>query len=426
MNQLIKNLNKLKGEVELPGDKSISHRALIFSAMSEGESEIRNLASGADIRSTLNCLKQLGVKIRWKDNVLIVKGVGYKGFKTPVAPLDAGNSATTARLLAGLLAAQPFDSIITGDQSLLKRPMKRIIEPLRMMGAAISGTSSDTLPLEIIPVSDLMPLEYRIPVASAQVKSALILAALHSDEESVLIETRPTRDHTERMLSLNAEQNKNEKVIKISREKYPSTAGYKIPGDISSSAFLIVASLINQGSEVRIKNISLNPSRIEFLNILKKMGGEIEIIPEGIESNEPYGDLIVKSGLSKNTHIDVNVIPLIIDEIPVLSVAGIFAEGSFVLRGASELRVKESDRIDALCSNFRILGLDVEQYEDGFEISGTIKNNEPVLDSFGDHRIAMAMAVLLSAVKQGGVVKNFDCVGISNPDFLSQLYSLAE
>lgn len=425
MIQKFSKVNKVFGTLSLPGDKSISHRVLFISSLADGKSEITNLSNSSDIRSTINCLKELGIGIDESDKKTIVDGRGFKGFKKPSVDLNAGNSGTTARLLTGILAVQDFDSIVTGDKSLSSRPMGRIAEPLKKMGADIKISEKGTLPVYISAVDKLKPINYQLPVPSAQVKSAILLAGLHLDEETKVIETQQTRNHTEILLGLKIIKKNNEIISSVSRKNYPERNEYFIPGDISSAMYFIVLTLLSDNSQLILKNVSLNSTRIECLNILKQMGGDIEVEKKGESNQEDFGDIIVKSSDLSNVKISKETIPLIIDEIPALTIAGIFADGNFEILGAKELRVKESDRINALCINLNRLGLDVEEYEDGLSVSGNVGSQQVAFDSFGDHRIAMSFAVLSSILGDGGEVDNFDCVKISNPDFLKQLHSIS-
>lgn len=425
MVQQFQKIKSINGKLYLSGDKSISHRALLISSFAKGKSAIKNLSNSDDVKSTMRCLASLGINFEHSDEKIIVIGNGYKGYQPSINPINAGNSGTTARLLTGILAAQNFESVITGDQSLSLRPMKRVIEPLTEMGAKLTANGYGRLPLCISPSDNLNPIHYHLHVASAQVKSAVLLAGLHLDSETAIIETSPTRNHTENLLGLKVVHQEGKIISYSSRDYFPEPKNYFIPGDISSTMFFIVLTLVTKKSELIVKNVSLNPTRIECLNILKKMGGNIEIDERGVSNNEVYGDVLVQSSELFNVEIEKRIIPLIIDEIPALTIAGIFGDGIFELRGATELRVKESDRIKAICNNLFKLGLDVEEYEDGFNVSGNIKIPSEPFDSFGDHRIAMAFAILSSLLDKGNQVDNFDCVSISNPDFLKQLNSIS-
>lgn len=421
MKMKFEKIKSVKGELNLAGDKSISHRAVIFSAMAVGKSTILNLSKGEDVRSTLNIVKELGASVVEEKNKLIITGCGFQNLKKPDKNLDCGNSGTTARLLSGVLAAQKFSSTLIGDESLSKRPMKRIIEPLKKMGVKIIALNDNNLPITIDPSYKLIPINYKMPMASAQIKSCVLLAGLHLDETSTVIDKVQSRNHTEQMLGLPVEILGNNIVSKSSRKFYPKPCDYFIPGDISSAAFPIVLTLITPNSELIIKNISLNPTRIGFIEILKKMGANIYFEDIQTSSNEEYGNVIVKSSLLKNIEIDHKIIANIIDEIPILTIAGIFAEGDFKIQNANELRVKESDRIKSICSNLKTLGLNVEESADGFTVNGLVKINNPVFISYGDHRIAMAFSILSMLLNYGGEVDGFECAGISNPDFNDQI-----
>jgi 3-phosphoshikimate 1-carboxyvinyltransferase len=424
MSEEFSKINRVSGTLELPGDKSISHRAVIFSSLAKGNSAIRNLSDGLDVYSTISCFKSLGVDFEGDENSLTVNGRGLFGLKKPSTELNCGNSGTTARLISGILAMQKFESTIIGDKYLSKRPMKRIIAPLQKMGANIKYSENMNIPLTFIPSQKLCSIKYELPEASAQVKSAVLLAGLHLKESTSVIEKVQSRDHTERMLNLNSKKSDTGTEIFTSKNYYPDPAEYFIPSDLSTASFFIVLTLLTPNSELKIKNVSLNNTRTGVLEVLKTMGAKIEIENEYKSVNEPYGDLLIKSSKLKNITIPQKLIPNIIDEIPVLSVAGLFAEGDFVIRNAKELRVKESDRLNSLCYNYAQLGLEVEEYEDGFSIKEEIKNNHPFFESFNDHRIAMTFGLLSSLLQYGGKVNNFTCVGISNPGFLKQLKSI--
>ncbi len=425
MNQEFNRIDHIKGELKLPGDKSISHRAVMFSGLAEGKSVIRNLSEGEDVKSTQKCFMQMGIEINKKSNCVEVIGKGFKGLRKPSAPLDAGNSGTTTRLISGILAAQDFESVITGDESLSVRPMKRIISPLSLMGARIEAAENFTLPLKIFPAKKIKAVKYELPIASAQIKSAVILAGLHSDNTSAVIESVPSRNHTEKMLNLVHELKDSKNIIYVSKKNYPGPKEYFVPGDISTAAFFIVLALLTKNSLLKIKDVTLNETRSGILKVLTEMGGKVEIENRKENSGEVYGDIVVQGSRLHNVEIHSEIIPNIIDEIPVLSVAGIFADGEFKIKNASELRGKETDRIKAVSSNMKLLGLETEEYEDGFKVSGNIGSNKAAFESFGDHRIAMAFSVLSLLLKQGGSVNNFGCVNISNPQFMEQLKKIA-
>lgn len=424
MKKRFEKINRVSGELNLNGDKSISHRVVIFSSMASGKSTIKNISTGEDVKSTMKVIQQLGVKLSRERDIIIVEGCGFKGFKKSVSDLDCGNSGTSARLIAGLLAAQNFNSTLIGDESLSKRPMKRVVEPLMKMGVEFKSNEKLTLPLTIIPKSNIHAINYEMPVASAQVKSAILIAGLHCDRETNVIESEQTRNHTEKMLGLPVKF-ENEKIISSSsRKNYPEAKEYFVPGDISTSAFHIILTLLTPNSELIIKNVSLNPTRTGYIEVLKQMGADISFEEIKTSSNEEYGSVIVKSSSLKNIKIDSHIIPNIIDEIPILTIAGIFADGDFAIENATELRVKESNRIKSICTNLKHLGLNVEESEDGFIVSGSIKNSIPTFESYGDHRIAMAFAILSMLLDNGGEINDFQCASISNPQFEEQIRSI--
>ncbi|MDP3830657.1 MAG: 3-phosphoshikimate 1-carboxyvinyltransferase, partial [Ignavibacteriaceae bacterium] len=371
-------------ELFLPGDKSISHRALIFSSLGNGKSVISNLSNAEDVNSTKGILQNCGIDILNDDSKISVFGKGIWGLQKPEKILHAGNSGTTARLLSGLLSMQKFGSVISGDESLSKRPMNRVTKPLIQMGAKLSLTDNNYLPIQIEPSNSLKAISYELDVPSAQVKSAIMIAGLFLNDVTKVIENVETRNHTEVMLSLPIQKNGNQTIISSSIKYAPIPNEYIIPSDISTASFFIVLTLLSKNSTLIIKNCSLNPSRTGILTVLKAMGAKIEIINQNISCGEIYGDILVESSKLVNVEIDSNIIPNIIDEIPILTIAGIFAVGNYKIKNAKELRVKESDRINAIVNNVKKLGLSVEEYEDGFSVSGEIKNNNCLFESFGD------------------------------------------
>jgi 3-phosphoshikimate 1-carboxyvinyltransferase len=425
MEQSFNKINRIEGTLNIPGDKSISHRSVIFSSMAEGKSVIHNLGNGEDVKSTIACFNSMGVNFENHDNSIIIIGCGYKKLKKPSSPLNAGNSGTTTRLITGILVNQDFDSEITGDESLSLRPMKRVIDPLTQMGAKITASSNGTLPIRISGSQNIHAINYELPLASAQVKSAVILSALHLENESKVIEKTESRNHTECMLGLKVSDINGKKIIHVSKNNYPSAKEYFVPGDISTAAFFLPLALLTKNSSLIIKNVSLNETRNGIVTILKSMGGNITSENIRENSGEVSGDLIIQSSALTNIAIPPEIIPNIIDEIPILAVAGVFASGKFSIHNAKELRGKESDRISAVCYNLKLLGLNVTEFEDGFEFDGVIKNQSPVFESFGDHRIAMSFGILSLLLLNGGKVNNFNSVIISNPDFIKQLKTIS-
>lgn len=428
MGMLIRPANCLRGEIALPGDKSISHRAAMLSAMAAGETRIENFASSADCASTLECLRQLGVDVRREDPAVYINGVGNGGFQHPATDLDCGNSGTTMRLLAGILAGQRFESVLTGDDSLRMRPMGRIIEPLSLMGASIDSENGRA-PLRIMGRGPLRGIEYELPVASAQIKSCLLLAGLNADGGTSVIEPVATRDHTERMLRwFGVDVACVEGRISIGGASGLRTAGtLVVPGDISAASFFIVAAACLRGSRVRIENVGLNPTRTAILDVLKSTcGASISLSKATEHNNEPVGAVGVEGGLNPQEGIEVrgSVIANIIDEIPVLAVIGTQLETGLEIRDAAELRVKESDRIAAVVENLRRMGAAVEEFEDGFRVRKSRLTGARI-DSFGDHRIAMAFAVAGLIADAGETeISGAECVAVSFPGFFEVLESV--
>lgn len=409
--------NGFSGTFTVPGDKSISHRALLLSAIARGTSEILNCSTAADPLSTRTCLENLGIEISEEHSVLKVKGQGLRGFRQPSHMLDAGNSGTTIRLLSGILVGQSFPSSIAGDESLNKRPMKRIIEPLRQMGANIVGTEHHTAPLYIRPVPQLTGIDYTLPVASAQVKSAILLAGLYAEGETVVREHILTRNHTERMLGLVTKKSNDQWVVSVRGGMEINAQQFTVPGDISAAAFLMVAASIVPKSEIIIKNVGLNPTRTAIIDILRSLGADIRIENQNICNGEELGDLWVRSSEFHGTLLlKEDIVAQVIDEIPILAVAALFSDGLCSIRGAAELRKKESDRITAIVTNLRALGVDVEEYEDGFSFEPPKQFRSATIDSYYDHRIAMAFGVLGLQVP-GITIRHAECVTISFPQF---------
>jgi 3-phosphoshikimate 1-carboxyvinyltransferase len=415
----------LKGEFTPPGDKSISHRAVIIGSLAEGTTEVKGFLNCDDTLSSAKAMRMLGVPIEIDNDRVKVEGKGLFGFNEPEDFIDAGNSGTTARLLTGILSAQNFFATITGDKYLRARPMDRVVKPLTLMGAKIWGRDSGTrLPLAI-QGSKLSGISYQMPVASAQVKSALLLAGLHAGGETEVIEPSPTRDHTERMLSyLGAAVERNGTSIKIKSGYISKGRKILVPADISSAAFFIVAALINPNSEVLIRNVGINPLRTGILEILKNMGGNIEIMNERELSGEPVGDILGKSSILRGIEIKGEMIPRAIDELPVITVAACFAEGETVVRDARELRVKETDRIKAMTTELKKLGAEVEELDDGVIIKGKEILKGAKCSSWGDHRIAMSLAVAGTRAKGVTEIEDAECVSVSFPGFFDVMRKL--
>jgi len=423
MDKIITRVSTLKGCIEVSGDKSISHRALILGAMCSGDVTIANLSTGADCVSTAECLKLLGVEIKTSDKQTIVKGRGLHGFCEPDDILNAGNSGTTMRLLSGLLAGQPFYSVLTGDNSLRTRPMERIIKPLKLMGAHILARDNNFPPLTITGQS-LHGIEYQMPIASAQVKSAILIAGLYCEKETSVIEKFRSRDHTEKMLKhfgCKIKFSDNEIILNGGQ---PEAQDIWVPGDISSAVFFIVASLLTPDSKIEISNVGLNETRVGFLKVLQKMGANITIKLTGIRNEEPYG--IIKAGSSKLKAIEIGpeTIPSMVDEIPLLALAATQADGTTIIRGARELRFKESDRLNGIATQLNRLGAVVTEKPDGLQIAGPTPLKGTTVDSFDDHRLAMTLAIAGLTADNETIIKNAESVAISFPEFFDKLNGL--
>lgn len=423
----VKKSRGLNGEVKVPGDKSISHRALMFGAISTGITEIEGLSPGRDCFSTVKCLRNLGadISLNRKGTGVVIRGAGLRGLKRPHGTLWAGNSGTTIRLLAGILAGQHFEVILDGDESLRRRPMDRIAIPLSNMGARVSGRGpSQLLPL-YIKGGSLSPVEYNLPVASAQVKSCIILASLYARGASSIIEPVPTRNHTELMLkyfggSIDVEGNR----ITVYPGSKLEGRSIKVPGDISSAAFIMVAASIVPQSRAVIRDVGINPTRTGIIEVLREMGANIEITNQRAFGMEPVADIQVEYAPLKGVVVRGDKIPRLIDEIPVLAVAASTARGTTIIRDARELRVKESDRIKALATQLGRMGAKVVELEDGMIIEGIEELKGGEVDSSGDHRIAMALAVAGMVSRYETRVKGFEWVDVSYPEFVPALRHL--
>lgn len=415
----------LRGDVTVPGDKSISHRAVMFGALADADTHITGFLMGEDCLSTISCFKKMGVSIDVSEQEVVVHGVGLHGLKAPDELLYTGNSGTTTRLLCGILAGQPFSSTVNGDASIQKRPMGRIMKPLREMGADISGKDGNLCPLTIHP-APLHGIRYTMPVASAQLKSAILLAGLFADSPTTVVEPAPSRDHTERMLrGLGAQVVSNGTEITLTPPKTLHAVNVEVPGDISSAAYFLVAGLILPDSDIVIRNVGINPTRTGILDALEAMGANIERLNER-GTVEPICDLRVRSSHLHGTTICGDMIPRLIDEIPVLAVAAAFAEGETVIRDAQELKVKESNRIATMTAELSKTGADVRETEDGMIIRGGKPLHGADFASYADHRVAMSMAVCALACEGDSSIDDPDCVSISYPTFFETLDALKQ
>lgn len=425
-----KTLKALRGEVIIPGDKSVSHRSVMFSALGNTPVHITNFLPSADCLSTVGVMRALGAKVDiLSDTELVVEGNGLHGLKEPATILDAGNSGTTLRLMMGMLAPQKFVSVFTGDASLHKRPMGRVIKPLSQMGAHIVGRADNTkLPITIIPVDGkLKGYKYDMPVASAQVKSAMLLAGLFAEGETTVVEPYPSRNHTELMLEAFGVKLKYDgtSITIKAPEKMVAPKELVVPGDISSAAFWLVAASIIPGSELLLKNVGINETRTGIIDVLKSMGADLTIKNQRKSGGELVADILVKYAKLHGTSFGADIIPRLVDEIPIIAVAAMFAEGDTVITGAGELRVKETDRLEAICDQFTKLGGNIEGKEDGMIIHGGSTPKMAECFSYDDHRMAMCLAVL--GIAGAGVeIQNPDCVDISYPNFYEELDRLTK
>ncbi|MEJ2314009.1 MAG: 3-phosphoshikimate 1-carboxyvinyltransferase [Nitrospirota bacterium] len=408
----------LRGEVVPPADKSISHRAVIIASLAEGTSRVSNLLRAGDTMSTVNAMRALGVDIDDSGDVVIVKGKGLHGLREPLEVIDCGNSGTTMRLLSGVLAGNPFFSVLTGDESLRRRPMGRVIVPLKEMGAEIRARDDDKFPPMAIRGGNLKAMSYEMPVASAQVKSCVLLAGLYAEGATVVIEPGKARDHTERMLPIFGVDVEVEGAgIKVEGGSRPKAADLEVPGDFSSAAFIMGAAMLVEGSEIRLKDVGLNPLRTGLLSVFRRMGAEFAIENEREISGEPVGDVVCRHSGLKGIDVGGDEIPSMVDEFPILCALAARAEGVTNIRGAGELRVKESDRISAMAGGLRAMGAEVEEYPDGLSIKGSERLRGAEIHSGGDHRIAMAFSVLALVAEGSTVIEGSEAVDVSFPGF---------
>ena len=418
----------LRGEVAPPGDKSISHRAILLNGIARGEATISNFSPGADFLSTVSCLRAFGVKIDFPSSgVVAVQGVGKEGLRAADDVLDAGNSATTMRLLTGLLAAQPLLSIITGDPSLRSRPMGRLIHPLRLMGANIWGKGEDSLAPLAIKGGRLHGITYSLPIPSAQIKSAILFAALFAEGKTVIEELLPSRDHTERLIqAMGAELERKDCLISLS----PLTTDLNpvdlhIPGDISSAAYWLVAGAIHPNASIKLRDTGINPTRTGIIDVMLQMGARLKLENERWEGGEPIADLSIESSQLHGVQIDGELIPRLIDEVPVIAVAACAAEGTTIIRGAAELRVKETDRIGNLVNELLKLGASIEELPDGMVIHGGKKLQGSECSSHWDHRLAMALGVAGLITEGETVIQDAEAVEFSYPAFWQDMERLS-
>ena len=415
----------IRGEISVPGDKSISHRAVMFGALAKGTTEVTHFLQGADCLSTIDCFRRMGIDIENTPSRILVHGKGLGGLTAPSAALDVGNSGTTLRLISGILAGQDFEVLLDGDASIRRRPMKRIMTPLSMMGAGIESLKGNSCAPLSITGRPLHAIHYQSPVASAQVKSCVLLAGLYADGTTRVTEPALSRNHTELMLHFFGAQVLSEGTT-ASIQPSPTLEGrfIQVPGDISSAAYFIAAALLIPGSEVLIRNVGVNPTRDGILRVCQAMGADITRLNERSDSGEPTADLLVRHSSLRGTVIEGDLIPTLIDELPVIAVMAALAKGTTVIRDAAELKVKESDRIQVMTENLTRMGADVEATEDGMIIHGGSSLQGAIIDSHQDHRVAMSFAVAALAAEGETEIRDAECVSISYPGFYQDLASL--
>lgn len=437
MTEAIRPPSSLAGDLQLPADKSISHRSVMFAALHEGRSEIRNFSTAADPASTLACMRGLGVEIERDGNCVTVEGVGRDGLRAPEKPLDCGNSGTTMRLLGGMVAGAGLEARLTGDDSLQARDMKRIVDPLTRMGLRIEARDGKYAPLRVGAHQGVRPMRFELPIPSAQLKSCVLLAGLYGEGETEVVETLPSRDHTERLLRLPVRYEGEgggpgpgwegpRRILASSRSRPVPEQSYRVPADFSAAAFWLVAGAVHPEAEITMGGVGLNPSRSAALDVLRSMGADITVGSRREEGDEPAGNLTVRSSRLQPVDIGPGLVPNLIDEIPVLCVAMCFADGVSAVRGAEELRHKESDRLEAVAELLRAAGARFEEHDDGFTIYGDPDfRPEPArYRSRHDHRIAMSAAVLALRAAGPSQVANAECAAISYPRFWEDLGGL--
>ncbi len=418
-------IKRLRGEIAVPGDKSISHRAVMFGALADGTTEITNFLRGADCLSTISCFRQMGVSIKEGNGTVTIQGKGLYGLSAPSSWLDTGNSGTTTRLISGILSGQPFESVVNGDSSIQTRPMNRIIQPLSQMGAHITSLRGNGCAPLRIQGTGLHAIHYESPVASAQVKSSILLAGLYADGPTTVTEPYLSRNHSEIMLRMfGADVTSSGATVTI--QPAPSLTGQRIhvPGDISSAAYFLAAGLIVPDSEILIKHVGVNPTRDGVLRVFREMGGDITLLNEKTDSGEPTADLLVRTSDLHGVTIGGSIIPTLIDEIPIIAVLACFARGTTIIKNAQELKVKESNRIDVMVKNLSAMGAHIRATDDGMIIEGGHPLRGALIDSRLDHRIAMSFAIAALAADGETEIKGADCVTISYPGFYEDLETL--
>lgn len=420
---VIQKIKKAVGQIKVPGDKSISHRAVMLGSLANGVTEISGFLKGADCLSTIDCFRKMGIDIDINGENVTVHGNGLRGLKKPDEMLYTGNSGTTTRLLCGILAGQNFDTSITGDASIQKRPMGRVVQPLSMMGAKIEN---EYCPL-YISGTKLHGIDYKMPVASAQVKTAIILAGLYADGETVIHEIEKSRDHTELMLSaMGADLTVDNLDITVKPTNDLTAFNVDVPGDISSAAFFLVLGAIMPNSQITVTNVGINPTRTGIIDVLKDMGADITLENVHTSAGETVADITVRSSSLKGTTVGGDIIPRLIDELPIIAVAAVFANGQTVIKDAQELKVKETNRIRAVVDEFNKCGIDITETDDGMIINGGKSIHGADFKTYGDHRMAMSLTVLAQLADGESTLDDSDCACVSYPTFFDDFYKLGE
>jgi 3-phosphoshikimate 1-carboxyvinyltransferase len=420
---VIQKIKKAIGQIKVPGDKSISHRAVMLGSLANGVTEISGFLKGADCLSTIDCFRKMGIDIDINGENVTVHGNGLRGLKKPDEMLYTGNSGTTTRLLCGILAGQNFDTSITGDASIQKRPMGRVVKPLSIMGAKIEN---EYCPLYITGTK-LHGIDYKMPVASAQVKTAIILAGLYADGETVIHEIEKSRDHTELMLSsMGADLTIDNLDITVKPTNDLTAVNVDVPGDISSAAFFLVLGAIMPNSQITVTNVGINPTRTGIIDVLKDMGADITLENVHTSAGETVADITVRSSSLKGTTVGGDIIPRLIDELPIIAVAAVFADGQTVIKDAQELKVKETNRIRAVVDEFNKCGIDITETDDGMIINGGKSIHGADFKTYGDHRMAMSLTVLAQLADSESTLDDSDCACVSYPTFFDDFYKLGE
>lgn len=417
----IKKISSANGTVTVPGDKSISHRAVMLGSLAEGATRITGFLRGADCLSTIDCFRKMGIEIDDNGDEIIVHGKGLNGLSKPQEMLYTGNSGTTTRLLCGILSGQPFDTDITGDASICKRPMKRVREPLSLMGAKIDG---DFCPLHITGTK-LHGMDYKMTVASAQVKTAILLAGLYADGDTIVHEKEKSRDHTELMLSaMGADLKVDGNDITLRPGNELKGQDIEVPGDISSAAFFMVLGAVMPNSCITIKNVGINPTRTGIIDVFNAMGADMQLINKRIVTGEEVADIVIKTSDLHGTEIGGDIIPRLIDELPVIAVAAVFAEGTTVIKDAQELKVKETNRIRAVVDEFSKCGIDITETDNGMIINGRKPIKGADFKTYGDHRMAMSLSILAQLADGDSTLDDSECVAVSYPTYFDDFYGL--